>query len=90
MDIIGLVGLVLALALMVFGVVFTESSFVFSNLINFIDYPSVAITIGGTFAVLMVSYSIESFIKIPTHLKIFDRIIGNHEQNFCFTQNHFP
>jgi chemotaxis protein MotA len=70
MDIIGLVGLVLALALMVFGVVFTESSFVFSNLINFIDYPSVAITIGGTFAVLMVSYSIESFIKIPTHLKI--------------------
>lgn len=70
MDIIGLIGLVLALVLMVFGIVFTESALVFSNLINFIDYPSVAITIGGTFAVLMVSYSIESFIKIPTHLKI--------------------
>ncbi len=70
MDIIGLIGLVLALVLMVFGIVFTDSALVFSNLINFIDYPSVAITIGGTFAVLMVSYSIESFIKIPTHLKI--------------------
>ena len=70
MDIIGLVGLLLALLLMVFGIVFNGSAFVFANLINFIDYPSVAITIGGTFAVLMVSYSIESFIKIPTHLKI--------------------
>lgn len=70
MDIIGILGLVFALLLMVFGIVFNGTGFAFANLINFIDYPSVAITIGGTFAVLMISYSIESFIKIPTHLKI--------------------
>ena len=72
MDIIGILGLVFALLLMVFGIVFNGTGFVFANLINFIDYPSVAITIGGTFAVLMISYSIESFIKIPTHLKTLD------------------
>ncbi len=70
MDIIGILGFVLALMLMVFGIVFNGSGFIFSNLMNFIDYPSVAITIGGTFAVLMISYSLESFIKIPKHMKI--------------------
>lgn len=70
MDIIGILGFVFALLLMVFGIVFNGSGFVFTNLFNFIDYPSVAITIGGTFAVLMISYSMESFIKIPKHMKI--------------------
>ena len=70
MDIIGILGLVFALLLMVFGIVFNGSGFIFTNLLNFIDYPSVAITIGGTFAVLMISYSMESFIKIPKHMKI--------------------
>lgn len=71
MDIIGIVGLVIALVLMVFGVTFSMTTGInFANLINFIDYPSVAITIGGTFAVLMISFPVESFIKIPKHLKI--------------------
>ena len=71
MDIIGIVGLVMALVLMVFGVTFSMTTGInFANLINFIDYPSVAITIGGTFAVLMISFPVESFIKIPKHLKI--------------------
>ena len=71
MDIIGIVGLVMALVLMVFGVTFSMTTGInFANLINFIDYPSVAITIGGTFAVLMISFPVESFVKIPKHLKI--------------------
>lgn len=71
MDIIGIIGLVMALVLMVFGVTFSMTTGInFANLINFIDYPSVAITIGGTFAVLMISFPVESFIKIPKHLKI--------------------
>ena len=61
----------MALVLMVFGVTFSMTTGInFANLINFIDYPSVAITIGGTFAVLMISFPVESFIKIPKHLKI--------------------
>lgn len=71
MDIIVIVGLVMALVLMVFGLTFSMTTGInFANLINFIDYPSVAITIGGTFAVLMISFPVESFIKIPKHLKI--------------------
>jgi chemotaxis protein MotA len=70
MDIIGILGFVFALLLMVFGIVFNDTGIVFANMINFINYPSIAITVGGTFAVLMISYSMESFIKIPTHLKI--------------------
>lgn len=70
MDIIGILGFVIALLLMVFGIVFNGSSIVLSNMLNFIDPSSIAITVGGTFAVLMISYSLESFLKIPKHMKI--------------------
>lgn len=71
MDILSILGLVLALILMIFGITFVEGiGFVFANLSNFIDYPSLAITVGGTFAVLMISYSLTNFVKIPLHLKI--------------------
>lgn len=71
MDILGIVGLLLAIFLMFFGISFNqETGFVLSNFVNFINYPSLAITVGGTFAVLMISYSISSFKKVPSHLKI--------------------
>lgn len=37
---------------------------------NFIDPPSIAITIGGTIAALMVAFPMGAFAKIPKHLKI--------------------
>lgn len=37
---------------------------------NFFDAPSVAITVGGTLAALMVAFPITSFAKVPKHLKI--------------------
>ncbi|MEG0115617.1 MAG: MotA/TolQ/ExbB proton channel family protein [Hydrogenoanaerobacterium sp.] len=40
------------------------------KILSFIDYPSVAITIGGTCAALMVAFPISSFGKIGKHLKI--------------------
>lgn len=71
MDILSILGLVLALILMIFGITFVDGiGFVFANLSNFINYPSLAITVGGTFAVLMISYSLTNFVKIPLHLKI--------------------
>lgn len=71
MDILSILGLVLALVLMVFGITFNEDvGIVFGNLLNFIDYPSIAITVGGTFAVLMISYSLSNFKNIPSHMKI--------------------
>lgn len=42
----------------------------FKKLKGFIDYPSIAITCGGTFAALMVAFPASSFKKVPKHLKI--------------------
>ncbi|MDO5601195.1 MAG: motility protein A [Oscillospiraceae bacterium] len=72
MDIMSLLGWILAFGLMIFGITFDEGSvsFVFANLGNFINYPSLAITVGGTFAALMVSFPLKTFAQIPKHLKI--------------------
>lgn len=72
MDLIGILGFIFALILMVFGIVFNMEPLGLNwiNLKYFIDIPSVLITIGGTFAVLMMSYTGKSFIDIPKHLKI--------------------
>lgn len=40
------------------------------KVLDFIDYPSLAITVGGTMAALMVAFPISSFGKIGKHLKI--------------------
>ena len=73
MDIIGIAGTLLGIFLIVFGIVFNigpPMSITFGNLINFIDYPSVAVTVGGTLASLMIAFTGSSFKKIPKHLKI--------------------
>jgi chemotaxis protein MotA len=71
MDITGIMGFVLAIFLMIFGIVFNvDAGIVFANMVNFIDYPSIAITVGGTLAVLMISFPTSIFLKIPKHLKI--------------------
>ncbi|MGL5978942.1 MAG: motility protein A [Erysipelotrichaceae bacterium] len=71
MDIVGIVGIVVAIVLMVFGVVYSpENGVVIANLNNFISYSSLAITIGGTFAVMMISYPGENFKRMAKHMKI--------------------
>ncbi|MEG1994647.1 MAG: MotA/TolQ/ExbB proton channel family protein [Oscillospiraceae bacterium] len=73
MDIIGIVGTLLGVVLIVFGIVFNigpPMSVNFLNMINFIDYPSIAVTVGGTIASLMIGFTGSSFKKIPKHLKI--------------------
>lgn len=73
MDIIGIAGTLLGIFLIVFGIVFNigpPMSITFGNLMNFIDYPSVAVTVGGTIASLMIAFTGSAFKKIPKHLKI--------------------
>lgn len=61
MDIATLIGLVLGFGLMIFGMVFGKS---FSAVMNFIDPPSILITIGGTFSCLIAqSKDIGTFVK---------------------------
>lgn len=76
MDIMSIVGIVLALGLMVFGMISGKDAasgaltINVGNIMNFVDYTSIAITIGGTIAGLMISFGIPQFLAIPKHLKI--------------------
>lgn len=72
MDIMSLLGWILAIGLMIFGIIFDgeTNQIVMANLGNFFNVPSIAITIGGTFAALMVSFPLKTFAQIPKHLKI--------------------
>lgn len=80
MDIMSVLGWILGIALIVFGIVFVKADptavppvdmhFEFTNLGNFFDAPSVAVVLGGTIAGLMVAFPLNVFAKIPKHLKI--------------------
>lgn len=88
-DILTVIGLIGALVLILFGIVFVEAPkpgsanydvameaykatgpFAMNKFGGFINYPSLAITFGGTIAALMVSFPAASFKRIPRHLKI--------------------
>jgi len=63
MDIASVLGLVLCLVLVVFGIVFDkDAGIVFSNLITFGDVPSVLITFGGAFSCILASYTLPNFL----------------------------
>ena len=78
MDIMSVAGWLLGIALITFGITFDKGDpaagvgarFIFDNLGNFFDAPSVAVVLGGTFAGLMVAFPLNCFAKIPRHLKI--------------------
>ncbi|MEG0541553.1 MAG: motility protein A [Angelakisella sp.] len=76
MDIMTILGWVVGLLLIGFGITFqagtdlAPAAFLWGNLKNFLDYPSIAITIGGTMAALMVAFPASAFGKVGKHLKI--------------------
>ncbi|SDN20052.1 motility protein A [Acetanaerobacterium elongatum] len=92
MDLMSLIGFILAFVLVIFGMVFNmpkngdpvvfAEMFKFGSVFTFVDYPSMAITIGGTIATLMISFPVKAFKKILPHLKIifFPRKYNPNEQ----------
>ncbi len=72
MDITSVVGWLLAIGVILFGILFDSNtmSFVVDNLGNFWDAPSVAVVLGGVIAAMMISFPLNYFTKIPKHLKI--------------------
>lgn len=72
MDLLTLFGFLLAVILLLFGIMFNTDlmAVIPSNIKSFINYGSLAITVGGTFASLMMSYSPKMFAQIPSHLRI--------------------
>lgn len=76
MDFMTILGWIMGLGLISFGIVFqaaTETAaatMVWINFVNFVDFPSLAITVGGTMAALMVAFPLSAFGKVGKHLKI--------------------
>lgn len=64
MDLASILGLVLSLGLMIFGIVFEDSGLNFGNVISFLHIPSALITFGGAFsAVLAQTESLSVFVS---------------------------
>ena len=53
MDLASIVGLVMCLVLVIFGITYDEGKFVFENLTSFLDAPSAIITFGGAFCCIL-------------------------------------
>lgn len=76
LDIATVIGTVLVVGLIIFGIVFTEdietgkTSINFLNILSFFNLASIFIVIGGTFGCLFLMFPLSQFKKIPKHLKI--------------------
>ncbi|PKM52924.1 MAG: motility protein A [Firmicutes bacterium HGW-Firmicutes-5] len=70
MEISTIIAYVLIVFTMFFGMTFGASGFDLGTLMNFVNVPSIFITIGGTFFVLIASFPIKTFSHIPKHLKM--------------------
>lgn len=76
MDLMTIIGWVLGVVLIVFGIVFNQDrstgaiTINFDKMPGFFDIASVFIVIGGTIAALMVAFPLSFFTQVPKHLKI--------------------
>ena len=73
MDIMSILGFILAVVLVLFGMTFDQEAMklVFHNLRAFVDIPSMAITLGGTIGVMMLSFpSIEQIVELATEARM--------------------
>lgn len=75
-DLASALGPIVAVVLIVYGIVLNtdlitkETTVVMSNLINFVDVPSMIIVFGGTLGCLLFMFPMSQFAKIPKHLLI--------------------
>jgi len=65
MDIFGLIGLFLAVALCIFGIIQGGG-----DIMAFVSVPSLMIVLGGTIGSLMIATPFETIRNVPKHLKI--------------------
>lgn len=75
-DIMSIIGIILAFGMIVFGIVFGKNTETnkyevnFETMGNFIDIPSIIIVIGGVIACLLFAFPISQIAKVPKHLLI--------------------
>jgi len=81
LNLASLIGLILGMVLMVFGITFSMSdlSFHFTNLKNFFDIPSILITFGGAFSTMV---TMEADLKaFLSKLSTFGLVLKNQNYN---------
>ena len=72
MDLLSILGMILGVGVVLFGILFDSGTgaFIMINLKNFWDPSSVAVVFGGVLSALMLSFPMSNFTKIPKHLNI--------------------
>jgi chemotaxis protein MotA len=65
-----LIGYVAAILAVIFGIASAENGLDFALLGNFINGPSIFITVGGTLFTLMAAFPFKTFAHIPKHFKM--------------------
>ncbi len=78
MDFSTIVGIIVAIGLVVFGMIFGAEGLNVENIGNFIDPQSMAIVIGGTLGALVASFPFSMLAKLPSHFKI---VLGMEKHN---------
>ncbi len=73
-----LIGYVAAILAILFGIASAENGLDFALLSNFINGPSIFITVGGTLFTLMAAFPFKTFEHIPKHFKL---IFGRSQKN---------
>lgn len=73
-----LIGYVAAILAVIFGIISAEDGLNFSLLANFINVPSIFITIGGTLFTLMAAFPFKTFRHLPKHIKM---VFGRNQKD---------
>jgi chemotaxis protein MotA len=73
-----LIGYVAVILALMFGIVSSEDGLNFALLNNFINGPSIFITIGGTLFTLMAAFPFKTFTNLPKHLKM---VFGRNQKD---------
>lgn len=73
-----LIGYVAAILAIIFGIASAENGLDFTLLSNFINGPSIFITVGGTIFTLMAAFPFKTFAHMPKHFKM---VFGRNQKN---------
>jgi chemotaxis protein MotA len=73
-----LLGYVAAILAIIFGIVFSQDGLNFSLLSNFVNAPSIFITVGGTLFTLMAAFPFKTFRHLPKHIKM---VFGRNQKD---------
>jgi len=70
MDLTTIIGLLVGFGLILYGIMFEGKAIQPMNVMRFVDFASILITIGGTLAATLAAFPLSYFKSVPKHMKI--------------------